>query len=158
MATTDVNAIGRLWDDRPDWFGIARVKSPRSLEEPERPAYSLVFGEPGGVTRVPAGAGPRGVLLALIAFFEGEAPEPPPELEMTQGEAADAVRSLAAGAADEDFGAPLREALDAIDDGLPADVVTSFLYRSLEATPAGGLAAGATPIDEVRRTYERLGR
>lgn len=167
MAGAEVNAIGRLWEGRPEWFGIARTGGSVAADA-SAPDHALVFGEPDGTRRtVPlaSGGGERGVLLALIAFFEGDVPGPPPELEMTQWEAADAVRWLAERASAEnahqvrpDVAAPLRSALDAIDDGLPADVVTGFLYRALGNAPGGDSVAGSAPIEELRRTYERLGR
>ncbi len=156
MQGADINAIGRLADAPVPWFGIAREAADEAAG-----GYTLIFGEADG-TVVPAPDAPadptRGVLLALIAFFEGEARDPPPDLEMTHSEAAEAVQWLAAGAAaDSARACALRDAVDAIDDGLPTDVVTGHLYRSLEADGAPE-AGRVSPIGELRRTYERLGR
>ena len=168
MAGTDRSAIGRLWEERPIWFGIDRVERAGlgPLDAARQPEYVLVFGEPQETVRAsyPEGAddAERGVLLGLIAFFEGDAPAPPAELEMTHSEAADVVRWLAerasAAGASEPRGTALRGALDAIDDGLPADVVTAFLYRAMESAAGGPPAHAPAPLEELRRTYERLGR
>ena len=164
MPGVSVNAIGRLGERPAPWFGIARRGSapPPSGAGSGGEGYVLVFGEEDGSLRLAAsgaaGDSPRGVLLALIAFFEGEARDPPPELEMTHWEAAEAVRWLAAkpssGARRDPWQADsLREALDAIDDGLPADVITGHLYRALEAG-SPGRGAHVSPVAELRRIYE----
>ncbi len=157
MRGAEINAIGRLGDGAAPWFGIARERA----DERGAGAYTLVFGEANGavVSAPPESADPqRGLLLALIAFFEGEARDPPPELEMTHWDAAEAVRWLAAHAGAETARATaLSDAADAIDDGLPTDVVTGHLYRALESS--GVSDTGRTsPVSELRRTYERLGR
>ncbi len=157
MRGAEINAIGRLGDAAAPWFGIAREPA----DDRSAGAYTLVFGEANGaVVSAPSeSADPqRGLILALIAFFEGEARDPPPELEMTHWDAAEAVRWLASHAGAETARATaLRDAADAIDDGLPTDVVTGHLYRALEAD-GGPAAVRVSPVSELRRTYERLGR
>ncbi len=163
----EVYAIGRLGDPATPWFGIARVGADASPGG----GYALIFGEADGSLRslapIPAAGGDeslgdpeaeRGVLIALIAFFEGEARDPPPELEMTQWEAAEAVRWLAGRrSGDERWAGSLAAAVDAVDDGLPADVVTGHLYRALAADDHDDETRAAS-LAELRGIYERLGR
>jgi hypothetical protein len=67
-----------------------------------------------------------GLAAAAFAFFLAVLEEPPVELEATQADVAELVTSLGA------TGDPVaREALDAIDDGLPADAVALRLQRLL---------------------------
>ncbi len=77
-------------------------------------------------------AGVDGLVAAAIAFFLSSLPDPPAELEATQADIALLVRSLPVGPS-EDPGliAQAREALDAIDDGLPGDAVALRLGHLL---------------------------
>ena len=144
-----VAAIGRLESSEGSWFGLV----------PDGDGYRLAYGGTDGeIPTVAAGErqARRDVLLAVIAFFEPETVPPPPDLEATQLDVAQAVRWLAgvsaAAAARRRSGDPdlraeaLHRALDAIDDGLSADVVVGHLYDSLrraapgEPRPARGVA------------------
>ncbi|MDQ3881511.1 MAG: hypothetical protein M3295_10635 [Chloroflexota bacterium] len=146
----EVAAIGRL-TDTPDapWFGVGRVGRDRG--------YRLVFGEPRSRDVVIDRAEPaarRHVLLALAAFFEAEAAPPPPDLEATQSDVADALRWLVASTADEGEARALRRALDAIDDGLPPDAVVAELYTAMGAAPLEEEPRpGVGTLDELRGLY-----
>ena len=138
-----VAAVGRLGSNDGPWFGLV----------PDGDGYRLAYGETAGdrageIRAVTAGErqARRDVLLAVIAFFEPETVPPPPDLEATQLDVAQAVRWLARVSGDEaerhpprdpDARAELQCALDAIDDGLPADVVVGHLYDALRR-PSGG--------------------
>ena len=134
-----VCAVGRLGDQAEPWFGIADTPT----------GHRLVFGMPGGRLTYPTGDGDgerecRDLLLSVAAFFEGEAGDPPPELEATHSDTAAALRWLVSTVADADDSPrldALRRALDAIDDGMPPDVVVGYLYKAM----------GAVSLDERPR-------
>lgn len=145
-----VSAIGRLGPEAAPWFGIARVG--------ER--FRLAFGEADGRLTYASTADParsrRDLLLALAAFFEADSGEPPAELEATQSDVAAALRWLLdAARADREPGlvARLEGALDAIDDGMPPDVVVQHLYEAMSA-----VAPGRRPRPVVRTLEELLER
>lgn len=164
MPSGSLNAIGRLGGSAGPWFGVERRDGD----------YRLVFGEEDGSVRSPGSRGSSGspesdadaerdLLLALIAFFQGEAPAPPPELEMTQWEAAEVVAGLAERYEDkaQPAGAALAAALDAIDDGLPTEVVTAALYEALEAVSGAGgsqRGQGVSALRALEDRYRSLGR
>jgi hypothetical protein len=117
-----LSAVGRLVAGGP-WFGYRLgADGPR-----------LVFGDSteAGDVREPtardAGLRRRDVALVAIAHFEEAAPAPPPELEATQRDLAEAVSWLIAGEAEGGRRRRLEEARDAIDDGLPGEVVSGLL-------------------------------
>jgi hypothetical protein len=113
-------AVGRLGPDGP-WVGFAPT-----LDD----AYALVVGAvPGGPRQVHADAGD---LLALaLAYFEESLDAPPDELAATHGDIGALVRHLAEHAPDDGERRLLGEAVDAIDDGLAADVTIARLSRAL---------------------------
>lgn len=119
-----VRAIGRLGPDGP-WVGFA--------QSPD--GYRLVFGRvDGSVATDPAtdpGDRRAGLVAAAVTFFLAALDDPPAELEATQADIAGLVSDLAA----EDVGdaGAWQEALDAIDDGLPAEAVALRLQRLLPA-------------------------
>jgi hypothetical protein len=90
------------------------------------------------------------LISMAIAFFEESLADPPEELAATLGDIGAMVRELAA---TEPRGGPrlrLGLALDAVDDGLAADVVVSRLVACLED--------GEEPIARLeRRAIETLG-
>ena len=152
-----VAAIGRLESNEGPWFGLI----------PDGDGYRLAYGDTAGEIRAVAAGARRArsdVLLAVIAYFEPETVPPPPDLEATQLDVAQAVRWLAGRSgqaadrhrtADPDVRAALHRALDAIDDGLPADVVVAHLYDALRAEPRGPRPARGVAqrllIDRLRR-------
>jgi hypothetical protein len=72
-----------------------------------------------------------GLAALACTFFLAALDDPPQELEATHADIANLVMSLTSRSdLDEDPGAA-REALDAIDDGLPADAVALRLHRLL---------------------------
>ena len=113
-------AVGRLGPDAP-WVGFAPT-----LDD----GYALVVGDaPGGTRR---GAADAGDLLALaIAYFAETLDEPPDELAATLGDIGSLVRHVAEHEADPTRRRILAEAVDAVDDGLAADVTLARLGRAL---------------------------
>ena len=142
-------AIGRLNEGAAaPWFGIAKTAD----------GYRLVFGddEAPPVVRPPGSPAEarRDVMLALAAFFEADSPPPPAELEATQSDAAAAIRWLVASEPHRDTAAALRRALDAVDDGMPPDVVVGDLYTAMGAAPFDGEPRpGVRTLDELRDRY-----
>ena len=119
-AVEPVRAIGRLSPDA-TWVGFQAVGD----------GYRLVFGLADGSivpdsTREP---GPlrAGLIAAVMGFYLGAAIDPPPELEATQADLARLVHSLLSTTSGSVERAALQEALDAIDDGLPGEVVAGRL-------------------------------
>lgn len=92
-----------------------------------------MFGLPdGAVVADPTndpGAERAALVAVAIAFFLAVLDDPPVELEATHADVAELVRSLASGNIPD--AAAAWEALDAIDDGLPADAVALRLQRLL---------------------------
>ena len=137
-------AVGRLTADG-TWVGLRRSPD----------GWDLVFGAPDG--SVPSDAvetADRDALIAAAsAYFSEALTDPPAAYEATQADLAALIAWLAETEPDRGGAARLREALDAVDDGLPGDVV------------AGRLAAvkgneKADPIDLLIQVYQarRSGR
>jgi hypothetical protein len=113
-------AVGRIGPDGP-WVGFAPA-----LDD----GYQLVVGgledDPG---RMPAD---KEDLLALsVAYFEDALAEPPEELAAMHADIGSLVRHLAQREPDAEARRLLTEAVDAIDDGLAADVVVGRLRSCL---------------------------
>ena len=123
-------AVGRLGADGP-WLGFAP-----SLED----RYDLVVTGISHAHRSPATV--DDLLSLVIAYFEDSLDEPPEELAATHADIAALVRHALASAPDERRGALLAEAVDAIDDGLAADVVVTALARCMDV--------GVDPLDRLR--------
>lgn len=119
--------VGRLGEGGP-WLGFAP-----SLDD----GYELVIGDEGRAWRAPATSDDL-VALAII-YFEDLFPEPPEELAATLGDIGGIVRHAAERVADPVRRRAYDEAVDAIDDGLAADVVIDRLGRAL-GTGVDGLA------------------
>jgi hypothetical protein len=130
-------AVGRLGPDGP-WVGFAPT-----LDD----TYALVVGAvSGGPRQVAADADD---LLALaLAYFEESLDPPPDELAATHGDIGALVRNLAEHAPDEAHRRLLREAVDAIDDGLAADTTIARLSRAL--------GDGADALVRIRRRVSGL--
>jgi hypothetical protein len=115
------------------------------------------FGYRAGTCRMAVGSGvairdgaaDQDQLLALaIAYFAEGFHEAPPDLEATQSDLSALVRHLIEAERDEARRTQLREALDAIDDGLAGDAVAA----KLEAARAPG-----REIDPVELVARRAG-
>jgi len=131
-AVEPVRAIGRL-----------APRGPLVGFQPAQDGYQLAFGLADGswfsdptTERLGRRAG---LVAAAIAFYLGSAVDPPGELEATQADMAQLVGSLSG---------DTRDALDAIDDGLPGDAVALLLQRLLPA--------GADAIEILRDRYARI--
>ena len=113
-------AVGRF-DAGGPWIGFAPI-----LDD----SYALVV---GADDRAPAAApADRDDLISLaIAYFADELPAPPEALAATHGDIGALVRHVAAGQTDAELARRLSEAVDAVDDGLAADVVVGRLSRCL---------------------------
>lgn len=124
-------AIGRLERDGP-WVGFALRGD----------AWRYVLGTDAAVRDAPAD---EEMLLALaIAHFAEAFDEAPPDIEATQSDLSALVSHLISAQPDEARRSLLREALDAIDDGLAGDAV------------AGRLAAARSAADDRIDPVERV--
>jgi hypothetical protein len=113
-------AVGRIGPMGP-WIGFAPTIEDR---------YALVVGGlPGGFRREPASA--DDLLALVIAYFEETLDEPPEELAATLGDIGSLVRHVAEHETDPGRRRLLGEAVDAVDDGLAADVTIARLGRAL---------------------------
>lgn len=112
-------AVGSLAPDG-DWVGL----------RPRGDRYELVRGRGGQVVSARPATADELLLTALVYFSQALDP-PPPEVEATHADVADAVRWLAARETDAARCDLLRRAVDAIDDGLAADEVMSRLALTL---------------------------
>lgn len=121
-------AVARLGPGGP-WIGFAPT-----LDD----GYALVVGD-GAATRRRQAALDELVALAMV-YFEDGLPGPPEDLAATLGDIGALVRHVAEVAPPQPRPVPYQEAVDAIDDGLPADVVLERLARLLSALGEGGEA------------------
>jgi hypothetical protein len=113
-------AVGRFGPDGP-WVGFAPT-----LDD----AYALVVGElPGGPRQLDADA--EDLLSLALAYFEESLAPPPDELAATHGDIGALVRHVAEHETDPTRRRLLGEAVDAVDDGLAADVTIARLTRAL---------------------------
>lgn len=137
-AAGPVRAIGRLPDG--PLVGI----------EPASDGYRLIFGLPDGTWLADPATDPlerrSGLVAGAIAFFLASLDDPPADLEATHADLARVVESLARSLNSDEERATAGNALDAIDDGLPADAVALRL-SALSPRP------DADPVDVLR---ERL--
>lgn len=129
-------AVGRLDPDGP-WIGVAP-----SLDD----GYALTIGATdaagsGSVQRIPAE--PRDLVALAILYFEDGLAEPPEDFAATLGDIGAIVRHAAERVTDVPSRRVFDEAVDAIDDGLAADVVLDRLARAF--------GAGADAADHLRR-------
>ena len=130
-------AVGRIGPDGP-WVGFAPA-----LDD----GYALVVGDvAGGSHRVAA----DGVdLLALAAvYFEDALDQPPDELAATLGDIGALVRHVAEHEPDPERRRLLGEVVDAVDDGLAADVTLARLGRVF--------GDGADSSDRIRRRVNEV--
>jgi hypothetical protein len=134
-------AVGRLGPRGP-WIGF----------QPGAGGYRLAVEVDGALRSSEADVD---LLLALaIAYFTEALDEAPPDVEATQADLSALVAEVAQRETDPERRRLLREALDAIDDGLAGDAVAS---RLVAARPAG--ADSIDPIELLRmRGMELAGR
>jgi len=131
-------AVGRLSPGGP-WVGFAPT-----LDD----TYALVVGLPDGSRRTRADPD---ILLALaIAHFEDALDPPPDELAATHGDIAALVRHVAEITPELEGRGLLAEAVDAIDDGLAADVVIARLTAAL------GAGSASDPVTRLVAFARRL--
>ena len=127
-------AIGRIGPGGP-WVGFAPT-----LDD----GYALVVEGSGASRRADADAD---LLLAIaIGYFEDALDPPPDDLAATHADIGSLVRHLAEAEADAARRRQLKEAVDAIDDGLAADAVIARLAAAMRSFTAG---------DPVGRLVER---
>ncbi|MCV0402142.1 MAG: hypothetical protein K5924_00370 [Chloroflexi bacterium] len=124
--------MGRTVPDGP-WVGFAPT-----LDD----GYALVIGAVGhDALRV--AAEPRELLALAALYFEDALDPPPDDLAATLGDIGSLVRHVAEHEADDARRALLAEAVDAVDDGLAADVTIARLNRTLgERVDAAALIRG----------------
>ncbi|HET8776324.1 MAG TPA: hypothetical protein VFN76_01570 [Candidatus Limnocylindria bacterium] len=112
-------AVGRLGPDGP-WLGFAPA-----IQD----GYELVVG--GGSTPSRHAADADDLLCLAIAYFEDELDAPPEDLAATHADIGSVVRHVLEHEAKAERRRLLGEAVDAIDDGLPADAVVGRLRLCL---------------------------
>ena len=119
MAETALTlAIGRLTPDG-RWAGVRLAID----------GWEAVLGQADGSVPRAATTGRRRPMLlaAAIAYFSEALPETGLDGEATQGDLAEVIRWLADSEPDRARAALLRDAIDAIDDGLAGDAVANLL-------------------------------
>ena len=130
-------AVGRFGDGGP-WVGFAPT-----LDD----TYALVtVGADGDARSVRAEA--DDLIGLAIAYFLDDLAEPPEELAATHGDIGALVRHLAELEGEPDRRRRLGEAVDAVDDGLAADVVVGRLSLCLEG--------GEEPVARLARRSAEL--
>lgn len=121
MPAAPVVAIGRMGPRGP-WVGFVK----------DAAGFHLAVAQPGEAAAVsPAGGANRvaELLAAAIVYFEEALDPPPPELEATQADLAELLAWMAT-QTDTSRKQLVREALDAIDDGLAGDAVVARLSEA----------------------------
>ena len=132
-------AVGRLSAGGP-WVGFAP-----SFDD----GYELIVGRPGSGLRR-ALADTEDLVALAVAYFEDALVEPPEELAAMHADIGSLVRHVAERAPDGGLRRLLNEAVDAIDDGLAADVVVGRLRSCLpgEEEPVARLTRRAEELTE----------
>lgn len=118
-------AVGRLGSGG-EWVGFA----------PTAHGYAIVLGVERELLAEQRGAEADTLLTLAIAHFEEALGEVPEELAATHGDVAALVRHIASSEADSTRRELLAAAVDAIDDGLAADVVSARLTAALNGPAA----------------------
>lgn len=124
-------AVGRIGPGGP-WVGFAATPDG---------GLTLVVGDSEGATRFLSADADDFLALAL-AYFEESLDPPPGELAATHGDIGLLVRHVAEHEPDGGRRALLDEVVDAVDDGLAADVTIARLGRAL---------GGADAVARIRR-------
>ena len=130
-------AVGRL-DPTGPWIGFAPIMDD---------GYALTIASTSGMQR--AAAEPVDLLALAVLYFEDAGEAPPEELAATHGDIGAIVRHAAERIDDAARRQAAAEAVDAIDDGLAADVVLERLERAI--------GDGAVALDHLRRRAEQVG-
>jgi hypothetical protein len=130
-------AVGRIGPDGP-WVGFAPT-----IDD----GYALVIGLPSGGSRA-ADADAEDLLALALAHFEESLDPPPDELAATLGDIGALVRHVAEGETDPRRRRGLDEAVDAVDDGLAAEVTIARLGRAR--------GDGAEAIARIRRRVSEV--
>ena len=113
-------AVGRVSPDGP-WVGFAPTLDDR---------YAVVVGGiPDGTRQLSATS--EDLLALALAYFEESLDPPPDEFAATHGDIGSLVRHVAEHEPAEERRRMMAEAVDAIDDGLAADVTIGRLTRLL---------------------------
>ena len=115
----DERAIGRIHPDGP-WIGFAPT-----LDD----GYALTIASAGAVRQ--ADAEPLDLLALAVLYFEDAGEAPPEDLAATHGDIGAIVRHAAERIDDATRRQAADESVDAIDDGLAADVVIERLERAV---------------------------
>lgn len=140
-------AIGALPGGGGGWAGIDHTGD----------GFHLVYGE--GDLRWSSTASGRKradeLLAVAVAYFQESLPPPSANLEATQADLGDILRWLAHIETDAARERWLHEAVDAIDDGLPADVV---IRRLSLARSGSDSAEQADVVDLLARRYHAVRR
>jgi hypothetical protein len=144
-ATDRVRAVGRLVPDG-RWIGFVATASGYRLvaAESDQPARQL--------TGATADEERAGLVAVAIVHFLASLEPPPPELEATHADIAQLVRGLASSSRAATGSEAAREAVDAIDDGLPGDAVALRLAALLPDPSADPVAILAGRLAASRRT------
>jgi hypothetical protein len=141
-------AIGVIPGTDGAWVGVER----------DNDGFRLVYGEPATNDLRPSSSGHaerREELKAVAAaYFEERLDDPPQELEAMQADLADVVRWLASAEPDAARQVSLNRAVDAIDDGLPGDVIVSHLNEARAGSPERHEQVDA--VDLLVRRYRAL--
>ena len=130
-------AVGRIGPGGP-WIGFAPAIDDR---------YELVIGGTG-MPPQRAAADADDLLSVAVAYFEDDLDEPPEELAATHGDIGSLVRHVAEHEGDVERRRLLGEAVDAVDDGLPADAVVSRLRLCL--------VGAEDPVARLRRRVTEM--
>ena len=128
--------------DSGEWIGFAP-----SFDD----GYDLVVGR-GDAVVASSPAEHDDVIALAVAYFEEALAEPPEELAATHADIGVLIRHAAGAEVDPERSEALQEAVDAIDDGLAADVVVSRLVRCLRGNeePVARLERQATELGASR--------
>jgi hypothetical protein len=122
--------------------------------------FHLAFARPDGGTTVSESldASRRNELLAAtIAYFEEALDPPPPELEATQADLAGLLAWMAKTETDAARRGLVREALDAIDDGLAGDAVVARLGEARRGLAWADTKERADAVDLLVARFRELG-
>lgn len=131
-----------------DWVGFAAHED----------GFRLVIGDGAtqGVDAPPTDDGRRALLALAIAYFEEALDEPPADAaEATQQDIAELIAWLGSTAADPAERTAAREALDAVEDGLPGDAVALRLIGLWDRVQQWAPTPGA-PIDPLGMLAARV--